>query len=269
MIKTSMLISVLKTGANSPILFSGDNEENFQTIKELGFDGVDLFINSEDDSEVKKTIRLCEKYDFPINSIMPTFLVKNKIFLGDKDEDARKKSVLGVIETAKLANDLNSAVCLGMARGKCGENDNLDNFKSRLATSFYEILDKIDTKIHLEPINRYQTNVLNSTLESVEFIKENKLPIYLALDTFHMNIEDLDLHESFVKAKPYIGSIHFSDSTRLAPSTAHTGMKNLFHLLKGMEYDGYLTLEAFPKPSNLECAKNAREFFRKMNNIYS
>ena len=133
-----------------------------------------------------------------------------------------------------------------------------------LAGSFEELLKislPLEVPLILEPINRYESDHLNSSMEALDFIEKSGLPLYLMLDTFHMNIEDVDLAECFRRCAPYTKHIHFVDSNRLAPGMGHLNMAELYRTLEKLDYSGYLCLEALPLPSGSECARMGAKFF--------
>ncbi len=123
--------------------------------------------------------------------------------------------------------------------------------------------EKHGVKLLVEPINRYEINTLNGSCESFDFIRESGLPIYLMLDTFHMNIEDTSIEGSLEYCRDLIRHIHFIDSNRLAPGMGHLDMLGIHEKLKELAYTGYLCLEALPKPDARTCAEKGIAFFRK------
>ena len=157
-------------------------------------------------------------------------------------------------------------VSLGLIRGSAKEDDTVENLLARFADSIEKILntsEKYGVSLLLEPINRYEIDNLNSSLEALHFIQRTKLPVYLMLDTFHMNIEDVSMEESFYKCKDYIRHIHFVDSNRLAPGMGHLDMIKLLKIIKEINYSGYLCIEALRKPDSITVAKKGIEFFEK------
>jgi sugar phosphate isomerase/epimerase len=123
---------------------------------------------------------------------------------------------------------------------------------------------KYNVKLVVEPINRYEIDTLNSSMEAYNFIKEYRLPLYLMLDTFHMNIEDVSIEASLLQCGELIKHIHFLDSNRLAPGMGHLEMIKIYGILKQIGYEGYLCLEALALPDAKTCAQKGIEFFKKI-----
>ena len=70
-------------------------------------------------------------------------------------------------------------------------------------------------RLALEPINRYETNFVNTVEDGLAVLEEVGAPNFkLLLDTFHMNIEEADIGMSFRRAEGRLGYVHFADSNR-------------------------------------------------------
>ncbi len=71
----------------------------------------------------------------------------------------------------------------------------------------------------LEPVNRYETNFINSVPQALAMLDRLGEPERQGVmpDVFHMNIEDRSLAGSFRQAGARTGYVHLADSNRLAP----------------------------------------------------
>lgn len=266
--KTSVSLSAFEAPPGMPALFSGGTEKNIARIRELGYDGVDLFIRDPLDEETKKTLNLLKKYQLGVGAVMPAALAGEGLFLSDPDSEIRKEAIRRIKEIIHFAGEAGGMVSLGLVRGRRLRTESLETFEERFTKSCQELLEiasplKVDLLI--EPINRYEINTINSVEEGVAYIRKTGLPLYLMLDTFHMNIEDVDLCRELSNALPYTKHIHFLDSNRLAPSMGHLDMETYYWLLREAGYEGYLCLEALAdKVDADDCAVRGAEFFRRM-----
>ncbi|MFC2058394.1 TIM barrel protein [Chloroflexota bacterium] len=115
----------------------------------------------------------------------------------------------------------------------------------------------------LEPLNRYECNFINTILEGVAFIKEIGHPqMKILADTFHMNIEDGNLQESLKMAGPLLAHVHFADSNRQFPGTGHINFKEIIDTLKYIEYNGFVSGEMLPKPTEVDAMKGFIAFMQ-------
>ncbi len=98
----------------------------------------------------------------------------------------------------------------------------------------------------IEPCNRYETHLLNTARQSAEIIErvgaEN---VFIHLDTYHMNIEEMSMSEGFADAGEHLGYVHMSESNRGVPGRGTIDWVDAFKGLKDVGYDGTLALESF------------------------
>lgn len=267
-LKTSVSLSVFERPQGMPALFSGGTEKNIKRIKELGYEGVDLFVRAPFDEATKQTLHLLKQYQLEIGAIMPAALAGEGLFLGDANSEIRKEAVQRIGEIIRLAEETDGMVSLGLVRGNKLPEEPLEAFEERFLESCRELLSiaqPLGVALLIEPINRYEINTINSVREGVEFLRRTGLPMYLMVDTFHMNIEDVEIGSELLNALTFTKHIHFLDSNRLAPSMGHLDMEAYYHMLNKAGYEGYLCLEALAdKVSSDECAVRGAEFFNLM-----
>ena len=117
----------------------------------------------------------------------------------------------------------------------------------------------------LEPINRYETNVINTVEQGLEFIERTGLgSLKLLPDTFHMNIEERSLENSIRMAGDKLGSLHLADSNRWAPGMGHLDFKGVLSALQEIGYQGPLGVEVLPEPDDLTAARQAITHMRHL-----
>src|SRR5205085_1607691 len=100
----------------------------------------------------------------------------------------------------------------------------------------------------LEFCNRYETNIINTTQETLDFIAAVDRPNVMAhLDTYHMNIEEHSFTEAVraAAAAGRLGYVHVGESHRGALGTGTIPWPEFFAALTEVGYDGILTFESF------------------------
>ena len=104
----------------------------------------------------------------------------------------------------------------------------------------------LNMKFGIEPCNRYETHLLNTAKQGAALIErvgaEN---VFVHLDTYHMNIEEVSMAEGFADAGEHLGYVHLSESTRGVPGRGTLDWNGTFEGLKEVGYDGTMTLESF------------------------
>lgn len=102
-----------------------------------------------------------------------------------------------------------------------------------------------DLTIAIEPLNRYESNVVNTVSEAIKIASRVDSPsVRVLCDTFHMNIEEVSLRSAIIDAGELLAHVHVSDSNRAIPGRGHINFHEVFEALGGTGYDGYITLEA-------------------------
>jgi len=122
----------------------------------------------------------------------------------------------------------------------------------------------------LEPLNRYEADYLNTIEETIDTIEEIGAPnLKVLADTFHMNIEEVDMAAALRRAGPRLGHVHLVDSNRRAPGYGHLDMRSILQALSGMHYAGYLSFEVLPLPESRQAARDGICFTRDLLEVTS
>jgi sugar phosphate isomerase/epimerase len=107
----------------------------------------------------------------------------------------------------------------------------------------------------LEPLNRYEADDLTTLDQAAQVIRELGAPnLKLLADTFHMNIEEVDLAASLRRHAPLLGHVHLVDSNRQVPGHGHVDMKAILQALLDTGFQGYLSFEVLPLPNSRQAA---------------
>ena len=121
--------------------------------------------------------------------------------------------------------------------------------EKRLLVEIVKVLADIaaanNTLALLEPLNRYETHLINRLEQAVEIVQAAGDPpgLKIMADFFHMNIEEPHMAESLRAAGDYVAHIHLADSIRWLPGYGHTDFRPGFQALAEMGFDGYMALE--------------------------
>jgi D-psicose/D-tagatose/L-ribulose 3-epimerase len=98
----------------------------------------------------------------------------------------------------------------------------------------------------LEFLNRFETHMLTCVADAVSFADAVGHPrCRLMYDTFHAHIEERDPAAAIAAIAPHLAYVHTSESHRGTPGTGQIRWDETFAALRGVGYDGWLTIEAF------------------------
>jgi D-psicose/D-tagatose/L-ribulose 3-epimerase len=98
----------------------------------------------------------------------------------------------------------------------------------------------------LEIVNRFETNLLNTTAQGLAFIEETGSEhVRLHLDTFHMNIEEANPAAAIRLAGDKIGYFHIGESNRGYLGDGVIDFERIFDALLDIGYARDITFESF------------------------
>lgn len=101
-------------------------------------------------------------------------------------------------------------------------------------------------RIALEPINRFEIDMINTVDQALELLSEIDSPhVGLLLDSFHMNIEEKDTKAAILRAGDKLFHFHSNENDRGVPGTGQVDWQGIKEGLQEINYQGALTIEAF------------------------
>lgn len=104
----------------------------------------------------------------------------------------------------------------------------------------------LGVKLSLEVVNRYESNLINTGRQALEFLKEIERPeVSVHLDTYHMNIEESDLFQPILDTGDRLGYFHIGESHRGYLGTGSVDFGSAFRALDRIHYDGPIVFESF------------------------
>jgi D-psicose/D-tagatose/L-ribulose 3-epimerase len=106
--------------------------------------------------------------------------------------------------------------------------------------------EKKGMRIAIEPLNRFETDFLNTVDATLALINDLGSPaIGLHFDTFHMNIEEKDQAKAIRRAGKHLIHFHACGCDRGTPGGDHIDWAGISAALKRNKYDGDITIESF------------------------
>jgi D-psicose/D-tagatose/L-ribulose 3-epimerase len=98
----------------------------------------------------------------------------------------------------------------------------------------------------LEIVNRYESNLLNTARQAVDYVREVDRPnLRIHLDSYHMNIEEPDNYGAVLACGDLLGYLHVGESHRGYLGSGNVDFGGLFRGLSAIGYDGWITFESF------------------------
>lgn len=254
----------------APILLRGSISESFALASQYGYEGIEVHLRDPHDVDWEEIVELSQRYSLPVTTLGTGMAAgMDGLTFTDASAAVRLQAVERVKEHIKLAARLGSAVTIGVLNGKLGNN--VDQ-AARLREHHYACLKEccraaadVDVFLLLEPLNRYECDWLNTTDDALAVIAQlGATNLKYLADTFHMNIEEVDMGASIRRAGSLLGYVHLVDSNRCGPGQGHISFREVLKALSDVEYDGFLSFECLPQPDVDSALKKSSAYVKKL-----
>jgi D-psicose/D-tagatose/L-ribulose 3-epimerase len=103
--------------------------------------------------------------------------------------------------------------------------------------------EQVGVRMGIEPLNRFETYFINRADQAVALAKDVGGNCGVALDIFHMNIEEADWRQAIRDTGSYLVDFHVADNNRMPPGEGAIDWEGIVSELSGIGYDDYLTVE--------------------------
>jgi sugar phosphate isomerase/epimerase len=251
----------------APWLFSGDLQAGLDAAASSGFDTVELSLRSANDVDVASLRTQLDRAGLRVSGITTAQAkIVDGLVLSADDAELYQAALGRLLEAVKLAAELDADLIIGGMRGRLsGDGDAQARQRERVVEAVRDCArhaDSLGVRILLEPLNRYETNLVNTVAEGVTFLAEVGEPsTRLLLDTFHMNIEEARIEDSLRAAGPLLGYLHVADSNRRAPGLGHIDFDTIVAVLAEVGFGGPVVAEILPVPDDAEATRLTARFW--------
>ncbi|HSV31142.1 MAG TPA: 5-keto-L-gluconate epimerase [Atribacteraceae bacterium] len=264
--KTSMAVSVQKTSFQA-VVFEEAILPLLTLLRDLRFDGAELAIRNPLEVDVPRLQERLASLSLPVPALgTGQAYLEEGLSLSSLDDSVTHRAMERILTHIRLAANLGSLVIIGLIRGRLpdetGQRDRAFAAFQENLRELCSIAGKLNVSLVLEPLNRYETNFLNTLEEAaicIEALGVNNLGILA--DTFHMNIEEVNMAASLERHGCLVSHVHIADSNRRAPGMGHLDFRPVYDVLGNLGYNGYYSAEIVPHPTFHEAARQARNFF--------
>jgi D-psicose/D-tagatose/L-ribulose 3-epimerase len=99
--------------------------------------------------------------------------------------------------------------------------------------------------VAIEPLNRYETSLINTVDQALDALHGMPAACGIALDIYHMNIEETDLAAAVRRAGDRVAHVQVCANDRGAPGADHLDWQGFVNALNDIGYTGPLVIESF------------------------
>ncbi len=229
--------------------FSKDQVDLIRKVADMGYDGVEIPMNDLDVLDAKATRQARAKAGVGLTScavLLPGTSITSPEASERRAGVERLKRLIDI--TAEMGGDTVAGPLYAPVRHLTGRGRTRDEWRWCVSglREAGEHAAKASVTVAIEPLNRFETHVLNLNADAIKLIQEVGLPsVKVQVDTFHANIEEKDTAAAIRAAGPSLGHFHASESDRGTPGTGQVPWKECFSALREIGYDRWITIESF------------------------
>jgi D-psicose/D-tagatose/L-ribulose 3-epimerase len=167
------------------------------------------------------------------------------------DPEIRQRGMERHRASFRLARDMGAVHVGGITYSLFGKADRPASDESRKYSAdalgtLAEEAKPMGLRLAMELLNRYETNMLNTVDQGLAFLRmAGSDNLYLHLDTFHMNIEEVDMMQALKKALPHLAYFELDQNDRGPLDRGQIDFQPLLAFLKNAGYDKLIGVEAF------------------------
>jgi 5-keto-L-gluconate epimerase len=251
--------------------FKGDLETNLARIASLGYDGVELAIRDPKLIDLGELGRLVRKHDLVVPAVgTGQAWGEEGLSFTDPDPAIRRAAIERIKShvpvAARFKAERPAVIIIGLVRGIVKPGVDHTQAMDWLIEALRECslaAEPFSVRLALEPINRYETTLINNALQGLELIERVGADNFgLLLDTFHMNIEEPNIQDSIRQTDDHIFHFHVADSNRWYPGAGHLDFHSILTALFATGYTGFVSGEFMPVPDAATSAQKAVEHLR-------
>jgi sugar phosphate isomerase/epimerase len=259
--KTSIVLSTHAARFDA-VAYKGDFEANVRKIAALGYDGVELAIRDPrlvDADALLSVVSACGLHVPAIGTGQAWG--EEGLSFTDPEERVREAAIGRLCDHIPFAARTGAVIIVGLLRGVIKPGVDRPQAMAWLIDALRRCADRAaqhGVSLVLEPINRYETTLINHVNQFLALADEIGCSnLGLLPDTFHMNIEEPSILASLRQAGPRIFHMHLADSNRWYPGAGHIDFTTVVDTLRQVGYTGYLSVEAMPMPDADTCARES------------
>ncbi|HEX3218064.1 MAG TPA: sugar phosphate isomerase/epimerase family protein [Aestuariivirgaceae bacterium] len=214
-------------------------------IKKFGYESIEIS-GEPTQYDVKETRTLLKEHGIRCWGAVTLTLGERN--LAAKDEGQRARSVDYVKSVITMASELDGEILtlVPATVGKVvpdGTEQEEWKWVVDATRECFAHAKKKGVRIAIEPLNRFETYLFNRCAQALALADAVSPECGVCLDTFHLNIEEEDMHEAIRLAGRRLFDFHVADNNRFAAGLGHLDWAKIVGTLKEIAYDGALTNE--------------------------
>jgi 5-keto-L-gluconate epimerase len=265
-VKLAWTVATPETRDTGMLAWRGALPEIFNTLAEIGYEGVDLMVRDPaalfatdiEDAAGAAGIRVAAVSTGQLRK-------EDGLSLNAIDTSERRRAVERTLAVVDLAARWKAQVNVGTLRGQLGmDRAEGMRYAAESLSQVAEHARACGVTVAIEPQTRSVSNWLNTASETVEWMRTWTHEPRILFDIYHGMLEERSMVAALVRGRPFITYVQLSDSNRLAPGCGSLPFGDILRVLAALQYRGYLCVECRQVPNSAEAARRSVDLLKPL-----
>ncbi|MCF2946655.1 sugar phosphate isomerase/epimerase [Paraglaciecola aquimarina] len=221
----------------------------FEKLKAAGFDGVEIPLMAGDETHYKLVAQAIKNAGLECTTMSLGLPDKHLISQDPKARAAGLDFLKWAVDMSHLLGSKMLSGPLHSAPAIFTGNFPTEQEKMWAANGLYDLAEyaqQFDIGIAVEYLNHFESYLCNTMADTQALINLNPhANLGIQLDTHHAHYEENNMRDAIIHGGSNIKYVQISESNRGTPGAGLIDFNEVFTALKHIEYDGWLTVEAF------------------------
>ncbi len=244
-----------KLGVNTWVWASPLSDDTLDSIARkaaaMGFEAIELPVESPGDWDPARAAVILAELSLSPYVVGAMGAGRDLVSAPDDDIASTQRYLIHCVDVAKA---LGASVVAGPFYAQTGRTWRMSpetraHTVAELRRNLRPVVDaarEAGVTIAIEPLNRYETSLINTVEQALDALGPLLGPgLGLALDSYHLNIEEKDPYEAIRSAGEHIAHVQVCGNDRGAVGDDHIDWPAFLDALDDAGYAGVLNLESF------------------------
>lgn len=244
----------MKIGMNMHLWSNEVTKEDFKDIemmKEIGYDGIEIFLAEPEKTDLKSLNSFLKANELECLACLGVGPDNNPASPDAAVRQAGLDSIKRAIDALHSLGGLNLCGPYHSAFATFTRNSPQQDELKRSADVLRDAAEyaaQANITLTPEALNRFECYLVNTMAQLKELVQLVDHPALGGMyDPHHANIEEKSQKQAILDIEPVLTYVHISENDRGTPGSGHVQWDEIFSTLKSINYDGWMTIEAFSR----------------------